>query len=115
LVFKELESLLICILPLPKDNRVFMLELTILNMKNVNADVCITLFAARNGEEMLDRMSGKLSRTVLRQGKGNNPFSLVDYTAKKVVEQVADYGWKQIFSRVGKPSIMPGVKVFSLI
>lgn len=24
-------------------------------------------------------MSGKLSRTVLRRGKGSNPFSLVDY------------------------------------
>jgi len=25
-------------------------------------------------------MSGKLSRTVLRRGKGSNPFSLVDFT-----------------------------------
>ena len=26
-------------------------------------------------------MSGKLSRTVLRRGKGSNPFSLVDYAS----------------------------------
>ncbi|WP_415525523.1 IS3 family transposase [Clostridium sp.] len=30
-------------------------------------------------KECLSRMSGKLSRTVLRRGKGSNPFSLVDY------------------------------------
>ena len=28
----------------------------------------------------LSRMSGKLSRTVLRRGKGSNPFSLVEFT-----------------------------------
>ena len=30
-------------------------------------------------KKCLSRMSGKLSRTVLRRGKGSNPFSLVDY------------------------------------
>ena len=34
-------------------------------------------------KECLSRMSGKLSRTVLRRGKGSNPFSLVDYCSKK--------------------------------
>jgi len=31
-------------------------------------------------------MSGKLSRTVLRRGKGSNPFSLVDFTNKDYIE-----------------------------
>ncbi len=31
-------------------------------------------------KKCLSRMSWKLSRTVLRRGKGSNPFSLVDYT-----------------------------------
>jgi len=31
-------------------------------------------------KKRLSRMSGKLSRTVLRRGKGSNPFSLVDFT-----------------------------------
>ena len=31
----------------------------------------------------LSRMSGKLSRTVLRRGKGSNPFSLVDYVSNE--------------------------------
>lgn len=30
-------------------------------------------------KKCLSRMSWKLSRTVLRRGKGSNPFSLVDY------------------------------------
>ncbi len=33
-------------------------------------------------KKCLSRMSGKLSRTVLRRGKGSNPFSLVDYCSK---------------------------------
>ena len=32
-------------------------------------------------KKCLSRMSGKLSRTVLRRGKGSNPFSLVDFTS----------------------------------
>ncbi|WP_432748826.1 transposase [Pectinatus frisingensis] len=32
-------------------------------------------------KKCLSRMSGKLSRTVLRRGKGSNPFSLVDYVS----------------------------------
>lgn len=32
-------------------------------------------------KKCLSRMSWKLSRTVLRRGKGSNPFFLVDYTS----------------------------------
>jgi putative transposase len=31
----------------------------------------------------LSRMSGKLSRTVLRRGKGSNPFFLVEFTSEE--------------------------------
>ena len=48
-------------------------------------------------------MSGKLSRTVLRRGKGSNPFSLVDYTSKAVMGLLQQYGLHQSFSRVGMP------------
>ena len=34
----------------------------------------------------MSRMSGKLSRTVLRRGKGSNPFSLVDFTSNEYIE-----------------------------
>ena len=37
-------------------------------------------------ENCLSRMSGKLSRTVLRRGKGSNPFSLVDFTSKEYIK-----------------------------
>jgi putative transposase len=37
-------------------------------------------------KKCLSRMSGKLSRTVLRRGKGSNPFSLVDFVSKSYVE-----------------------------
>lgn len=37
-------------------------------------------------KKCLSRMSGKLSRTVLRRGKGSNPFSLVDFTSKDYLE-----------------------------
>jgi len=32
-------------------------------------------------KKCLSRMSGKLSRTVLRRGRGSNPFSLVEYAS----------------------------------
>ncbi|WP_198142457.1 IS3 family transposase [Syntrophaceticus schinkii] len=48
-------------------------------------------------------MSGKLSRTVLRRGKGSNPFPLVDYTSQKVMEYLCENHIRQSFSRVGKP------------
>jgi hypothetical protein len=41
----------------------------------------------------LSRMSGKLSRTVLRRGKGSNPFSLVDYTNDLFEEYMRSNGF----------------------
>jgi hypothetical protein len=40
-------------------------------------------------KKCLSRMSGKLSRTVLRRGKGSNPFSLVDYTSSNFQKLVS--------------------------
>jgi len=42
----------------------------------------------------LSRMSGKLSRTVLRRGKGSNPFSLVDFTSPAYVDTLKEHGIK---------------------
>lgn len=42
-------------------------------------------------KKCLSRMSGKLSRTVLRRGKGNNPFSLVDYTCTAYKEATRQF------------------------
>lgn len=47
-------------------------------------------------------MSGKLSRTVLRRGKGSNPFSLVDYTSKAFKKKLEDSGMTQSMSRVSR-------------
>ena len=44
-------------------------------------------------------MSGKLSRTVLRRGKGSNPFSLVDYKSIKFIQLVKDSELRQSMSR----------------
>jgi putative transposase len=52
-------------------------------------------------KKCLSRMSGKLSRTVLRRGKGSNPFSLVDYTSPKYQKLLKDFGLKQSMSRRG--------------
>jgi putative transposase len=54
-------------------------------------------------KKCLSRMSGKLSRTVLRRGKGSNPFSLVDYTSKEFAEVITEYGIKHSFSKKGCP------------
>jgi len=48
----------------------------------------------------LSRMSGKLSRTVLRRGKGSNPFSLVDYTSTQFYTVLKKHHMKQSMSRV---------------
>lgn len=50
----------------------------------------------------LSRMSGKLSRTVLRRGKGSNPFSLVDYTSKVFKKKLDVQHITQSMSRPGK-------------
>ena len=47
-------------------------------------------------------MSGKLSRTVLRRGKGSNPFSLVDYTNRTFHSKLEGAGMIQSMSRVAK-------------
>ena len=52
-------------------------------------------------KKCLSRMSGKLSRTVLRRGKGSNPFSLVDYVSKEFREAVS--GMKHSFSKKAYP------------
>lgn len=46
-------------------------------------------------------MSGKLSCTVLRRGKGSNPFSLVDYTSKVFQNKLKNQNMEQSMSRVG--------------
>lgn len=52
-------------------------------------------------KKCLSRMSGKLSRTVLRRGKGSNPFSLVDYTHPEFQCRVKELLIKQSMSRKG--------------
>lgn len=53
-------------------------------------------------KKCLSRMSGKLSRTVLRRGKGSNPFSLVDYTSGIYRQTLVKYGATQSMSSTGK-------------
>ncbi|WP_434510822.1 hypothetical protein [Desulfitobacterium sp. AusDCA] len=36
-------------------------------------------------------MSGKLSRTVLKRGKGSRPFPLVDYTSREYRQELGKY------------------------
>ena len=52
-------------------------------------------------KKCLSRMSGKLSRTVLRRGKGSNPFFLVDYTSPIFQKLVKKAGLGQSMSRRG--------------
>ncbi len=54
-------------------------------------------------KKCLSRMSGKLSRTVLRRGKGSNPFSLVDYTSNEYRKAVETSGFKLSYSAKGCP------------
>ena len=54
-------------------------------------------------KKCLSRMSGKLSRTVLRRGKGSNPFSLVDYTSQEFVDFCVSQGIQQSMSKAGFP------------
>jgi len=48
-------------------------------------------------------MSGKLSRTVLRRGKGSNPFSLAEYTAFAFRKLLNTLNIAQSFSPKGNP------------
>ena len=52
-------------------------------------------------KKCLSRMSGKLSRTVLRRGKGSNPFSLVDYASKQYQKLLKANGFICSMSRKG--------------
>jgi putative transposase len=52
-------------------------------------------------KKCLSRMSWKLSRTVLRRGKGSNPFSLVDYTSPTYQKLLRKHGLGQSMSRRG--------------
>ncbi|WP_407921101.1 hypothetical protein [Acetivibrio mesophilus] len=49
----------------------------------------------------MSRMSWKLSRTVLRRGKGSNPFSLVDYTSGEYRQAIEKYGIIQSMNSAG--------------
>ena len=53
-------------------------------------------------KKCLSRMSGKLSRTVLRRGKGSNPFSLVDYTNMAFKDKLDSINATQSMSRVSR-------------
>jgi len=53
-------------------------------------------------KKCLSRMSGKLSRTVLRRGKESNPFSLVDYTSRFFKRKLDEAGCTQSMSRVSR-------------
>ncbi len=52
-------------------------------------------------KKCLSRMSWKLSRTVLRRGKGSNPFSLVDYASYDYQELLRANQIAQSMSRKG--------------
>ena len=54
-------------------------------------------------KKCLSRMSWKLSRTVLRRGKGSNPFSLVDYTSNEYQKAVLAAEFKISYSAKGCP------------
>ena len=51
--------------------------------------------------ELLEPYEGKLSRTVLRRGKGSNPFSLVDYCSSKYQKMAKAHGFVSSMSRKG--------------
>ena len=54
-------------------------------------------------KKCLSRMRGKLSRTVLRRGKGSNPFSLVDYTSMAFTSFCEGKKMQQSMSKAGCP------------
>ena len=54
-------------------------------------------------KKCLSCMSGKLSRTVLRRGKGSNPFSLVDYSSKDFRALLKKHNIRQSMSNKGNP------------
>lgn len=48
-------------------------------------------------------MSWKLSRTVLRRGKGRNPFSLVEYLSTEYIVKTDVYQCRRSYSAKGNP------------
>ncbi|MGO5076190.1 integrase core domain-containing protein, partial [Clostridium sporogenes] len=54
-------------------------------------------------KKCLSRMSWKLSRTVLRRGKGSNPFFLVDFTGGRFSVLLSKYISVHSNSRKGNP------------
>lgn len=54
-------------------------------------------------KKCLSCMSGKLSRTVLRRGKGSNPFSLVNYDCYAYRDLLKRHHIQQSMSRRGNP------------
>jgi transposase InsO family protein len=54
-------------------------------------------------KKCLSRMSWKLSRTVLRRGKGSNPFSLVEYCSSDFRDLLTSNNIQQSMSRKGNP------------
>ena len=54
-------------------------------------------------KKCLSRMSGKLSRTVLRRGKGSNLFFLVDYTSYNYHKFLDKNKMIPSMSRLGTP------------
>ena len=53
-------------------------------------------------KKCLSRMSWKLSRTVLRRGKGSNPFSLVEYCSHAYRDLLQKHGFLCSMSRKGE-------------
>lgn len=54
-------------------------------------------------KKCLSRISGKLSRTVLRRGKGSNPFSLVDFVSRSYLEATPAAHFIHSYSNKGTP------------
>jgi len=48
-------------------------------------------------------MSGKLSRTVLRRGKGSNPFFLVEFVSKAYINETPAKQFVRSYSAKGTP------------
>ncbi len=59
-------------------------------------------------KKCLSRMSGKLSCTVLRRGKGSNPFPLVDFTNPDYIALLDEAGVK--ISMDGKGQALDNVR-----
>ena len=59
------------------------------------------LLPPKKVKNCLSRMSGKLSCTVLRRGKGSNPFSLVDYRWPEWIQIMEEANLTRSMSKKG--------------